>query len=178
MLLNNATYVTSHDHLGGTVRPLVICLDRAPVTTGIHPRFGNCNFPLPLQNGQRIENACLLDYPSSNSAPFGSAVLQREAADGRPAKIGVKSLVSEEIRVLGTAEFEHLPFFIERLSRDHPSTYRKTIVEIGKFEIAGDDLQIEERLGSELRAEIRLDLELYDFQQLYPTVNLESLLFI
>jgi hypothetical protein len=59
----------------------------------------------------------------------------------------------------GTLEDKQLPFFIEWLSLDHPSTDGKAIAKIVKIEIAGDESCIEEWLGSELGAAIGSDVE-------------------
>jgi hypothetical protein len=155
------------------------------VDGGIHPRFGTRNFTLPLQNGHYLEVVCPLDHPSSDSTPFGKAVSQRAAegggwltwvvavddvskiekrlgraaVDGHRTKPDGKDLAWKQIGVLGTLEDKQLPFFIEWLSLDHPSTDGKAIAKIVKVEIAGDESRIEEWLGSELRAAIGSDVE-------------------
>ena len=152
---------------------------------GIHPRFGTRNFTLPLQNNHYLEVVCPLDHPSSDSTPFDKAVSQRAAEGGgwltwvvvvdnvsmiekrlgRAAGAGHrikpdgKDLVWKQIGVLGTLEDKQLPFFIEWLSLDHPSTDGKAIAKIVKVEISGDEPRIEEWLGSELREAIGSDVE-------------------
>jgi hypothetical protein len=44
MLLDNFTYVTSHDQLAGTVQGLVTRLGSTLVGCGVYPRFSDCNF--------------------------------------------------------------------------------------------------------------------------------------
>ena len=65
----------------------------------------------------------------------------------------------KQIGALGTLEDKQLPFFIEWLSLDHPSTDGKVIAKIVKVEIAGDESRIEEWLGSELRVAIGSDVK-------------------
>jgi len=136
MLLDNTSYVTSHDQLAGTVQRLGTRLDSTFVDGGIHPRFGNRNSTLPLQNGHYLEVVCLLDYPSSDSTCFGKAVSQRKASDGHRTKTDLKDLAWKQIGILGTLKDKQLPFFIERLSLDHSSTSRKAIAKIDEVEWA------------------------------------------
>jgi hypothetical protein len=185
MRSGQALSVTSHDQLADTFQRLGALLSSTFVDGGVHPRFGTRNFTLPLQNGHYLEVVCPLDHPSSDSTPFGKAVSQRAAegagwltwvvavddvlkiekrlgraaVDGHRTKPDGKDLAWKQIGVLGTLEDKQLPFFIEWLSLDHPSTDGKAIVKIVKVEIAGDESRIEEWLGSELRAVIGSDVE-------------------
>ena len=185
MRSDHVSYVTSHHQLTDTVQRLGARLGSTFVDGGIHPRFGTRNFTLPLQNGHYLEVVCPLDHPSSDSTPFGKAVSQRAAegggwlawvvavddvskiekrlgctaVDGHRRKPDGKDLAWKQIGALGTLEDKQLPFFIEWLSLDHPSTDGKAIAKIVKVEIAGDESRIEEWLGSELRAAIGSDVE-------------------
>jgi hypothetical protein len=177
--------INSHDQLDDTFQRLGTRLGSTFVDDGIHPRFSTRNFTLPLQNGHYLEVVCPLDHPSSDSTPIGKAVSQRAAegsgwltwvvavddvskiekrlgraaVDGHRTKTDGTDLAWKQIGVLGTLEDKQLPFFIEWLSLDHPSTDGKAIAKIVKVEIAGDESRIEEWLGSELRAAIRSDVE-------------------
>jgi hypothetical protein len=179
------SYATSQDQLADTVQRVGARLSSMFVNGGIHPRFGTRNFTLPLQNGHYLEVVCPLDHPSSDSIPFGKAVSQRAAegggwltwvvavddvskiekrlglaaVDGHRTKPDGKDLAWKQIGVLGTLADKQLPFFIEWLSLDHPSTDGKAIAKIVKVEISGDESRIEEWLGSELRAAIGSDVE-------------------
>jgi hypothetical protein len=185
MRLDHVSYVTSHDQLADTVQRHGVRLASTFIDGGIYPRFSTRNFTLPLQNGHYLEVVRPLDHPSSDSTPFGKAVSQRAAEGGgwltwliavddvskiekrlgRAAVYGHrtkpdgKDLAWKQIGMLGTLEDKQLPFFIEWLSLDHPSTYGKAIAKIVKVEIAGDESSIEEWLGSELRAAIGSDVE-------------------
>ena len=185
MRLDHVSYVTSHDQLADTVQRLGSRLGSTFVDGGIHPRFGTRNFTLPLQNGHYIEVVCPLDHPASDASPFGKAVSQRAAEGGgwltwvvavddiakietrlgRPAVDGQrkkpdgKELSWKQIGVLGTLEDKQLPFFIEWLSLDHPSTDGKAIAKIVKIEIAGDEKTIEEYVGKDLSQAIGSDVE-------------------
>jgi hypothetical protein len=178
-------FVVSPDRLDDTFQRLGSRLGSTFIDGGIYPRFSTRNFTLPLQNGHYLEVVCPLDNPSSNSTPFGKAdsqravegggwltwvvavddvskiekCLGRAAVDGHRTKPDGKDLAWKQIGVLGTLEDKQLPFFIEWLSLDHPSTDGKAIAKIVKVEIAGDESRIEEWLGSELRAAIGSDVE-------------------
>ena len=185
MRLDHVSYVTSHDQLADTVQRLGARLGSTFVDGGIHPRFGTRNFTLPLQNGHYLEVVCPLDHPSSDSTPFGKAVseraaegggwltwvvavddvskiekrLGRAAVDGHRTKPDGKDLAWKQIGVLGTLKDKQLPFFVEWLSLDHPSTDGKAVAKIVKVEIAGDEKTIAEYLGSNLKDAIGSDVE-------------------
>jgi hypothetical protein len=185
MHLDHVSYVPSQDQLVDTVQRLGDRLCSTFVGGGIHPRFGKRNFTLPLQNGYYLEVVCPLDHPTSDSTPFGKAVSQRAvegggwltwvvavddvskiekrlgraAVDGHRTKPDGKDLAWKQIGVLGTLEDKQLPFFIEWLSLDHPSTDGKAIAKIVKVEIAGDEKTIAEYLGSDLQGAIGSDVE-------------------
>jgi hypothetical protein len=185
MRLDHVSYVTSHDQLADTVQRLGSRLGSTFVDGGIHPRFGTRNFTLPLQNGHYIEVVCPLDHPASDASPFGKVVSQRAAegggwltwvvavddvqpiekrlgrpaVDGHRTKPDGKDLSWKQIGVLGTLEDKQLPFFVEWLSLDHPSTDGKAIAKIVKVELAGDEKTIETYLGSELKAALGSDVE-------------------
>lgn len=176
MHLDHISYVTSHDQLADTVQRLGARLGSTFVDGGVHPRFGTRNFTLPLKDDHYIEVVCPLDHPASDSSPFGRAVSQRasegggwltwvvsvddvskiESRLGRPAVDGHRTrpdgsdLRWKQIGVLGTLEDRQLPWFIEWLSLDHPSTDGKAIAKITKIEIAGDESTITNYLGSDL----------------------------
>ena len=50
---------------------------------------------------------------------------------------------------MGTIEDSQLPFFIQWVSNEHPSTDGKPTAEIQRIEISGDESTIKEWLGSE-----------------------------
>ena len=194
MRLDHVSYVTSHDQLADTVQRLGSRLGSTFVDGGVHPRFGTRNFTLPLQNGQYIEVVCPLDHPASDASPFGKAVsrraaegggwltwvvatddlspiearLGRTAVDGHRTKPDGHDLSWKQIGVLGTLEDKQLPFFIEWLSLDHPSTDGKAIAKLVKVEIAGDEKIITDWLGSPLALAIGADVEV---QWVDPSAN-------
>ena len=185
MRKDDASYITSNDRIADTFQRLGARLGSTFVDGGIHPHFGTCKFTLSLQNGYYLVVFCRLDQPSSDSTPFGKAVLQRAAegsclltwvvavddvskiekrlgraaVDGHRTKLDAKDLARKQISVLGTLEDNQLTSFIEWLSLDHPSSDGKAIAKIVKVEISGDESRIEEWLGSELRAAIGSDVE-------------------
>jgi hypothetical protein len=185
MRLDHISYVTSHDQQADTVQRPGACLSSTFVYSGIHPRFGTRNFTLSLQNSHYLEVVYPNNHPSSDSTSFDKTFSQRAAegsgwltwvvatddvlkiekrlgraaVDGHRTKPDGKDLAWKQIGVLGTLEDKQLPFFIEWLSLDHPSTDGKAIAKIVKVEIAGDESRIEEWLGSELRAAIGSDVE-------------------
>jgi hypothetical protein len=76
--------------------------------------------------------------------------LGRQAVDGSRKRPDGSELKWKQLGVLGTLDDSQLPFFIQWLSGDHPSTDGKAVAEIVKIEIAGDEGTIEEWLGSDL----------------------------
>jgi len=176
MRLDHISYVTSHDQLADTVQRLGSRLGSTFVDGGVHPRFGTRNFTLPLKDGHYLEVVCPLNHPATDSTPFGMAVsrcaeegggwlswvvsvddvskiesrLGRPAVDGHRTRPDGSDLRWKQIGVLGTLEDSQLPFFIQWLSQDHPSTDGKAIAKITKIEIAGDETTITKYLGSDL----------------------------
>lgn len=176
MRLDHISYVTSHDQLADTVQRLGSRLGSTFVDGGVHPRFGTRNFTLPLKDGHYLEVVCPLNHPATDSTPFGMAVsrcaeqgggwlswvvsvddvskietrLGRPAVDGHRTRPDGTDLRWKQIGVLGTLEDSQLPFFIQWLSQDHPSTDGKAIAKITKIEIAGDEDTITKYLGSDL----------------------------
>lgn len=176
MRLDHVSYVTSHDQLADTVQRLGSRLGSTFVDGGVHPRFGTRNFTMPLVGGHYLEVVCPLDHPASDSSAFGKAVTQRasegggwltwvvsvddvskiETRLGRPAVDGHRTrpdgtdLRWKQIGVLGTIKDAQLPYFLQWLSQDHPSSDGKPAASIRKIEIAGDEKTITEWLGSDM----------------------------
>jgi hypothetical protein len=82
MRLDISLSVTSQDRLIDAFQRLGARLGSTFVNGGINPRLGARNFTLPLQSGHYLEIVCPLGHPSSDSTPFGTAVLQRAAEGG------------------------------------------------------------------------------------------------
>ena len=185
MRLDHVSYVTSHDQLADTVQRLGSRLGTTFVDGGIHPRFGTRNFTAPLLNGQYIEVVCPLDHPASDSSPFGKAVskraaegggwltwvvavddlaavetrLGRQAVDGHRTKPDGTDLTWKQIGVLGTLEDRQMPFFVQWIKNHHPSTDGKTVAQIVKIELVGEEASISEWLGADVMASIGSGIE-------------------
>jgi hypothetical protein len=185
MRLDHVSYVTSHDQLADTVQRLGSRLGTTFVDGGVHPRFGTRNFTAPLLNGQYIEVVCPLDHPASDSSPFGKAVSKRAAEGGgwltwvvavedlaavetrlgRPAVDGHRTkpdgtdLSWKQIGVLGTLEDRQMPFFVQWIKNHHPSTDGKTVAQIVKIEIVGEEAGISEWLGADVKAALGSGIE-------------------
>jgi len=162
MRLDHVSYVTSHDQLSDTVQRLGARLSGTFVDGGIHPRFGTRNFTMPLKNGHYLEVVCPLDHPAADSSPFGKAVSKKASegggwltwvfstADVAPIedKFGRQAVEGHRLRPDGTdlkwkqigvkeiSESPELPFFIQWLTADHPSTDSGAVSSIKKIEIA------------------------------------------
>lgn len=173
--LDHISYAAPHDQLVDVVQRLGSRIGSAFTDGGIHPRFGTRNFTLPLKNNRYIEVVCPLEHPAADESPFGRAVSQRategggwltwvvatedispvESRLGRNAVEGSRKrpdgseLKWKQIGILGTIQDSQLPFFIQWLSSDHPSTDGKPVAELKKIEIAGDEKTIQSWLGSE-----------------------------
>ena len=173
--LDHISYAASRDQLVDVVQRLGSRIGAAFTDGGIHPRFGTRNFTLPLKNGHYIEVVCPLDHPAADSTPFGKAVTQRvnegggwmtwvvatddispvesrlgrSAVDGSRKKPDGTELKWKQIGILGTLEDSQLPFFIQWLTKNHPSSENNPLAEIKKIEISGDEATIKEWLNSE-----------------------------
>ena len=162
MRLDHVSYVTSHDQLADTVQRLGSRLGSTFVDGGVHPRFGTRNFTAPLQNGQYIEVVCPLDHPSTEQTPWGKAVSKkaqsgggwltwvfstediskveekfgRSAVEGHRTRPDGSDLKWKQIGVNEIADSHELPFFIQWLTKDHPSQDGKAVASIEKITIA------------------------------------------
>jgi len=162
MRLDHVSYVTSHDQLADTVQRLGSRLGSTFVDGGVHPRFGTRNFTAPLQNGQYIEVVCPLDHPSTEQTPWGKAVSRkaqsgggwltwvfstedisqveekfgREAVEGHRTRPDGSDLKWKQIGVTEISDSHELPFFIQWLTKDHPSQDGKAVASIEKITIA------------------------------------------
>ncbi|NCW94809.1 MAG: VOC family protein, partial [Actinobacteria bacterium] len=120
---------------------------------------------------------CPLDHPAAEESAFGKAVSKRanegggwmswvvatndispvEARLGRNSVEGSRKrpdgseLKWKQLGVLGTIEDSQLPFFIQWLSSNHPSSDGTANSRISKIEISGDEKTIESWLGSSPR---------------------------
>jgi len=172
--LDHISYATSHDQLVDVVQRLGARIGSAFIDGGIHPRFGTRNFILPLKNGHYLEVVCPLDHPAAEESAFGKAVttranegggwmswvvatndispvekrLGRGSVEGSRKRPDGTELKWKQLGVLGTIKDSQLPFFIEWLSRDHPSLDGKAVGEIRRIDISGDEKTIETWLGS------------------------------
>ena len=174
MHLDHISYAASHDQLIDVVQRLGSRIGSAFTDGGIHPRFGTRNFTLPLSNGHYLEVVCPLDHPAADASPFGKVVSQRanegggwltwvvavndispiekrlgrEAVDGHRKRPDGTDLRWKQIGVLDTLRDPQLPFFVQWLTTDHPSSDGKAVAEIAKIEISGIKPTVEEWLGS------------------------------
>ena len=176
MRLDHISYAASHDQLVDVVQRLGSRIGSAFTDGGIHPRFGTRNFTLPLTNGHYLEVVCPLDHPAADSSPFGKVVSQRanegggwltwvvstddisptekrlgrEAVEGHRTRPDGTDLRWKQLGVLDTLEDSQLPFFIQWLTTDHPSTDGKAAARIYKIEIAGTESKIKKWLDAEI----------------------------
>jgi hypothetical protein len=193
MRLDHLSYVASHDHLLDEVQRIGARLGSGFTDGGIHPRFGTRNFTLALQGGHYLEIVCPLDHPAADASPFGKVVtsranegggwltwvlsvgdiktfesrLGRESVDGQRRRPNGTDLKWKQLGVLGTLEDRQLPFFIEWLTNDHPSTEGTAVAKISKLEIAGDPKRISEWIGEDFTSAF----EGIDIVWVDPSVN-------
>ena len=176
MRLDHISYAASHDQLVDVVQRLGSRIGSAFIDGGIHPRFGTRNFTLPLTNGHYLEVVCPLDHPAADASPFGKVVSQRanegggwltwvvstddispiekrlgrEAVEGHRTRPDGTDLRWKQLGVIDTLKDAQLPFFIQWLTTDHPSTDGKSVAKISKMEIAGSASKLDEWLDKEL----------------------------
>jgi hypothetical protein len=75
--------------------------------------------------------------------------LGRSAVDGSRKKPDGTELKWKQIGILGTLEDSQLPFFIQWLTKDHPSSDGNPVAEIRRIEISGNEETIRNWLDSE-----------------------------
>jgi hypothetical protein len=176
MRLDHISYAASHDQLVDVVQRLGSRIGSAFTDGGIHPRFGTRNFTLPLSNGHYLEVVCPLDHPAADASPFGKVVSQRanegggwltwvvstddispiekrlgrKAVEGHRTRPDGTDLRWKQLGVIDTLKDAQLPFFIQWLTTDHPSTDGKSVAKISKMEIAGSASKLDEWLDKEL----------------------------
>jgi hypothetical protein len=178
MRLDHVSYVASHDQIPDVVNRIGSQIGTAFVDGGIHPKFGTRNFTAPLLNGQYIEVVCPMDHPATDTTPFGRAVrkklldgggwftwvfelekislmeeiLGRKAVEGKRRKPDGSELAWRQIGVLETLENYEVPFFIEWISKSHPSTYGKPIAAIDKIQIAGSAQKLSKYISGDIKS--------------------------
>jgi len=173
MRLDHVSYVASHDQVSDVVNRIGSQVGTAFVDGGIHPKFGTRNFTAPLLNGQYIEVVCPLDHPATDATPFGKLVkkkaeagggwmawvlatdsiadvevwLGRKSVEGFRQKPDGSKLMWKQIGVNDTKENSTNPFYVEWISKNHPSTdgaAKAELIEIGMFGKPDNKFRIEE----------------------------------
>jgi len=165
MRLDHVSYVASHDQISDAVNRIGSQIGTAFIDGGIHPQFGTRNFTAPLLNGQYIEVVCPMDHPATDSTPFGKAVKKkaeegggwltwvfsvedisaieekfgRKAVEGYRKKPDGTELLWKQIGVNQITEAKELPFFIQWLVTNHPSSDGKAISKLKNIEIASNE---------------------------------------
>ena len=148
MRLDHVSYAASHDQISDVVNRIGSQIGTAFVDGGIHPKFGTRNFTAPLLNGQYIEIVCPLEHPATDTTPFGRAVKKkaeegggwltwvfnvddistiekkfgRKAIEGNRKKPNGTELKWKQIGVNQITEATEMPFFIQWLVSNHPSS--------------------------------------------------------
>jgi hypothetical protein len=165
MRLDHVSYVASHDQISDVVNRIGSQIGTAFVDGGIHPKFGTRNFTAPLLNSQYIEVVCPMDHPATDSTPFGRAVkkkaeqgggwltwvlatkdiskiegyLGRKAVDGQRKKPNGSILQWKQLGVLDILEDSQHPFYIEWVSKEHPSSDGVAHASISELYIVGEE---------------------------------------
>ena len=147
MRLDHVSYVASHDQISDVINRIGSQIGTAFIDGGIHPKFGTRNFTAPLLNGQYIEVVCPMDHPATDATPFGRAVkkkaeegggwmswilatdniskieksLDRKAVDGQRKKPNGSILQWKQLGVLEVLQDSQQPFYVEWVSKEHPS---------------------------------------------------------
>jgi hypothetical protein len=150
------------EQLPGTAEHLGARLGSTFVDGGVHPRFGNRNFTIPLKYGQYIEVLCPLDHPATEQTPWGKAVSKkaqegggwltwffvteeilkveekfgRNAIEGYLTRPDGTDLKGKQIGVNEITDSRELPFFIQWLNADHPSQDGKAVAVIEKLQLS------------------------------------------
>ncbi len=174
MRVDHVSYAAEHDGLQATAERLAKTIGVAPVSGGIHPRFGTRNVILPLTGHRYVEVVEVLDHPASDKAPFGQAVrtrseagggwlgwvvrvdditeveqrLGREASDGYRHTPDGEELRWRQLGVKGLLCDPQLPFYVEWDGHTrHPSDAGPSEVGLSGLTIAGDPARVRTWLG-------------------------------
>jgi len=173
MRLDHVSYVASHDQISDVVNRIGSQIGTAFIDGGIHPKFGTRNFTAPLLNGQYIEVVCPLDHPATEITPFGSAVRKKslegggwlswvistsniaelEPNYGRNAIIGQRKkpsgeeLTWKQLGVIPTLADPATPFYIQWISKNHPSRDGHPTAVISTINISADKEKILKMAG-------------------------------
>jgi len=192
MRLDHVSYVASHEQISDVVQRIGSQIGTAFVDGGIHPRFGTRNFTAPLRNGQYIEVVCPLDHPAAEQTPFGKAVSRkaiegggwltwvfsandlspmekefgREAVEGHRRRPDGTELSWKQIGIIELLQEPSLPFFIQWLSTDHPSSDGKPNMAIKSIRLAGEkktlSKYISEKVIDSLTEEVAIEWGITD----------------
>ena len=181
MRLDHISYAASHDQFVDVVQRLGSRIGSPFTDGGIHPGFGTRNFTLPLKNGHYIEIVCPLNHPAADSSPFGKIVsrrvnngggwlawvlstddltqeenrLKRDSVAGHRIRPDGVDLKWKQIGILNSLDDSQLPYFIQWLTKEHPSIGGKPVAEISKIEIAGSELVIDQWLGKKIKSVLK-----------------------
>jgi hypothetical protein len=165
MRLDHVSYVASHDQISDVVNRIGSQIGTAFVDGGIHPKFGTRNFTAPLLNGQYIEVVCPLDHPATDTTPFGKAVKKksltgggwlawviatdnikkigeiygREPVQGFRRKPNGAVLEWYQLGVTDSSEDSRKPFYVEWISKEHPSSDGAARAKISEILMIGED---------------------------------------
>ena len=168
MRLDHVSYVASHDQISDVVNRIGSQIGTAFIDGGIHPKFGTRNFTAPLLNGHYIEVVCPLDHPATETTPFGQAVKKKaeagggwlswvistsnitelESSYGRNAIIGQRKkpngeeLTWKQLGVIPTLEDPAVPFYVQWISKNHPSRDGHPNAVISTINISADKEKI------------------------------------
>jgi hypothetical protein len=164
MRLDHISYVASHDQISDVVNRIGSQIGTAFVDGGIHPKFGTRNFTAPLLNGQYVEIVCALDHPATDTTPFGLAVKKkanegggwmtwvlatdnieiiekhfgRSAAEGKRQKPDGTVLEWKQLGVKDILQNSQLPFYVEWISKIHPSNDGVSIAKLSEIIFFGN----------------------------------------
>ena len=168
MRLDHVSYVASHDQISNVVNRIGSQIGTAFIDGGMHPKFGTRNFTAPLLNGQYIEVVCPMDHPATDATPFGRAVKKkaeegggwlswvfnvedisiiedkfgRKAVEGSRKKPDGTELKWKQIGVLNILEDSQQPFYVQWISKDHPSSDGNAYADISEIIISGEQEKI------------------------------------
>jgi hypothetical protein len=184
MRLDHVSYVASHDQISDVVNRIGSQIGTAFIDGGIHPKFGTRNFTAPLLNGQYIEVVCPMDHPATDVTPFGRAVkmkaeegggwltwvlatdniseieeeIGRKAVEGQRKKPNGNLLKWKQLGVLNFLEDLQQPFYIQWISKEHPSSDGTAKARLSELLIVGDQDSILKPL-SKFKFELSQDID-------------------
>ena len=202
MEIDHVSYVASHDQISDVINRIGLSIGSPFIDGGIHPRFGTRNFTAPLKNNQYIEVVCPIDHPATDQTNFGLAVkqkalsgggwfawvirtsnieeiekrIERKAIDGDRVKPDGSRLKWKQLGVKELSKNGHFPFFVQWLSKNHPSKDLEAKTSITSINLNGSENELNNWINSDVSnlKQIKISKDIVSTESEIMSVTFES----